>query len=438
MTELISPRFKKQECKDYWIKELDLAGEGYSLINIAKIQMNGVSRFLNKYRDTKPLRGVNILGCVTVTKETAVLILALKELGATVRWCSDNRFSINDKVSAALVKEGVSVYGWRGMQLKEYYECMDMALQFKDIGSHGFRVQVIDDGCDITRHILNNHTHIIDKIDFITEQTTCGVNEARKIVRGNDLPFSIVNINDSFVKRKFDNYYGVSESLVASLKNTLGIQISGRRCVIYGYGSVGEGCAKALKAIGAMVYVVEVDILAALKAHMDGFSIASHQQALAAGQIFITATGCDSVISLSDMESCSDGSTFCNVGHGDNEYAHNDLVKKYRNSSRKLGPNVTITKLGSGKRIFSLCEGALVNMIAASGNSPEVMSLTFSCHLVAHVRYNIDSEVGLRSPGGLTRLTKDLDREIAKTSYADIGCALYKLSNSQKEYLGVS
>jgi adenosylhomocysteinase len=313
--------------QDYWIRDIKLAEKGMKKLEIAEIQMPGIEGVMAVYEERKPLRNVRITGCVTLTKETGILILGLIRLGASVRWCSDNRFAICDEVSAALVVSGVPVFGMRNETEDQYFRCMERALAFKDEDGHYIGpTQIIDDGSDITSFIFRKRPELVWNLVGISEQTTCGVNEVNKLISEGLLKCPVVNVNDTFVKNAFDNYFGVRESVISALQITLSLQIAGMKTVVYGYGQVGSGTARALKSLGAHVRIVEIDILKAIQAHMDGFPIISRKDAISSGQLFITATGCNDVIEFDEITRMNSGAILCNIGHGSAEYDHAGLV----------------------------------------------------------------------------------------------------------------
>lgn len=421
---------------DYWIKDVNLYQKGISQIKIAERDMPGIKNLLKMYRGFKPLKDARITGCITVTKETAVLINTLVELGAEVRWCSDNRHAINDEVSAALVYEGIPVFGRRDESLKEYYWCMEQALDFKNQnGDFIGPTQIIDDGCDITRYVLDNKPEILPIIKGITEQTTCGIQEIKKIHKKNRLNTALININDSFIKKYFDNYYGIKESLIVGLHNALSVQISGKNVVVYGYGPVGKGCIDAVKGIGGKVYIVEADILKAVQAHMDGVHVVSREEALEIGDIFITATGCIDVINEADIHKMKDNAVLCNIGHGDEEYDIKALLNKPDTKSEYLNEHTTMCKLSNGKKIYSLCKGALLNMIASSGNPPFIMNLTFVSHIIAQIDLH-QNQLKYQN-ACVYEFPTECSSMVAKLSFPEIYNKLYQWNNVQRKYIGV-
>lgn len=98
-----------------------------------------------------------------------------------------------------------------------------------------------------------------------------------------------MNVHDSVIKTKFDNLYSCKESIIGkiytaiwwpwfhsitfvdSLKRSTDCMLAGKQVILCGYGEVGKGCSQALKALGCIVYVTEIDPICALQASVDGF-----------------------------------------------------------------------------------------------------------------------------------------------------------------------
>ncbi|MYD61828.1 MAG: adenosylhomocysteinase [Gemmatimonadetes bacterium] len=420
---------------DFWIKDLNLAPKGTSELDTAMIEMVGLERAVEYFRDKRPLEGARITGCVTVTKETGIFIRALKTLGAKVRWCSDNRYAINDAVSATLATEGIPIFGVANQSEEEYYKCMQYAMRFLDeqkryIGP----TQIIDDGADLTSYLVRYAPSYFDSVIGITEQTTCGINEVKRIITSSDQPpTAIININDAFAKKNFDNYYGVRESLIYALQKAIGLQFSGKNFIVYGYGPVGKGCLEAIKALGGHGFVVETDILKAVEAHMNGFIIVSRKEALSIGQVFLTATGCVNVISKEEILQMQDGAILCNIGHGNSEFDYLGILNSQVISKRQVNTHVMELCLSSMKRVFILCQGALVNMIAGPGNPPMVMSMTFISHLLAQM--DIFNNPSKYSEPKIYECGEDFSRKVMRFVFPKIANKLYDLNEEQKLYL---
>src|SRR5512141_702660 len=113
----------------YKVKDLALAKEGKLRIEWAESRMPVLMALREKYRKTKPLKGYRIAGCLHVTKETAVLVKTFVEAGAQVSWSGCNPLSTNDAVAAALARQGTSIFAWHGMNVKDFYWCIEETLK---------------------------------------------------------------------------------------------------------------------------------------------------------------------------------------------------------------------------------------------------------------------------------------------------------------------
>jgi len=338
--------------------------------------MLGLRAVLDRCADFSEFAGENILGCVTVTPETGVLVLTLAALGANVRWCSDNRFASDDDVVDHLAAEGIPAFARANMTTDEYFASMDRAREF----DNDDRIQVIDDGADITRHIAHNDLSYFRRVRGITEQTTCGVEALHELYRDRLLPVASIDINACFTKKYFDNFHGVQESLVRGLMAATGMQLAGKSASIFGYGPVGSGAAAILKSIGCRVSIVEANLLKAVQAHFDGFEVVSASHAVQHSLLCVTATGRDGVISADLIDRAADGVILCNIGHGSAEY---DVAHLERQAEpQPVNQFLDMYLLDGDRVIYSCCKGALVNLIAGRGNPPAIMSLTFTLQLL--------------------------------------------------------
>jgi adenosylhomocysteinase len=408
-------------------KRIDISGE--EKVNLAFSEMTGLKNIKLLYKHKKPFKNINILGCVTPTPETGAFIITLKELGANIRWCSDNKHGVDNSIVSYLKNIGIKIYAESNMDNEQYFDCMEQASRFKT----GF-VQIIDDGADIVNYLAKNKKKYFDIVIGITEQTSCGINLLRQLYQNKSINSPAININNCYLKENFDNYYGIYESLIVSILKILKCQISTKYVSVFGYGSVGRGAAFALRNYGAKVRIVDHDILKLVKAYYDGFEIFSPNEALESSDICITATGCANVIKGKWLETAKDGLILCNIGHGYQEY---DIpyLEKY-GIKQKLSIYLDQYKLNSGIRILSLCNGGLVNIISGGGNSPKLMSLTFTLHILGQMQFIENPEYYKEYK--LYNLTKKIEVECAKLNFPFLEKKIYKLDSTQKSYMGLN
>lgn len=453
------------ETKAYAVKDISLASFGRKEIEIAEKEMPGLLAIRRKYSSEKPLMGARITGSLHMTIQTAVLIETLVELGADVRWASCNIFSTQDHAAAAIAKMGIPVFAWKGESLEEYWWCTAQALSFP--GGKGPNL-IVDDGGDASLFLhlgykAENNPEILDRepsnreesvilktlketinlepgkwhravseLKGISEETTTGVHRLYQMMENGELLVPAINVNDSVTKSKFDNLYGCRESLADGLKRALDVMIAGKVVVVCGYGDVGKGCAKSMKAYGARVIVTEIDPICALQASMEGFEVKTVEGVLDEANIYVTATGNRDIIRLDHMLKMKDQAIVCNIGHFDNEIQVDKLNGMEGTRKINIKPQVDKYVFPDGHAIFLLAEGRLVNLGCATGHPSFVMSNSFSNQTLAQIdlwknNYNI----------GVYRLPKYLDEEVARLHLDQLGVILTKLTKDQAEYIGV-
>jgi adenosylhomocysteinase len=427
--------------------------------------MPGLMAIRAQYAPKQPLKGARIMGSLHMTVQTAVLIETLKALGADVRWVSCNIFSTQDHAAAAIAASGVPVFAWKGETLEEYWWCTEQALTFN--GGKGPTL-IVDDGGDATLlvHwgvkaekdpsfaarkpeskeegvILNllqrtlkedsgKWTRIAAGIKGVSEETTTGVHRLYQMLERGELMFPAINVNDSVTKSKFDNLYGCRESLADGIKRATDVMIAGKVVVVCGYGDVGKGCARSMRAYGARVIVTEIDPICALQAAMEGFEVATIEDALNEGNVYVTTTGNRDVITINHLAKMKDQAIVCNIGHFDNEIQV-DALENFPGIKRiNIKPQVDKYVFPDGHAIFLLAEGRLVNLGCATGHPSFVMSNSFSNQTLAQIElWTNPYELGVY------RLPKKLDEEVARLHLHQLGVRLTKLSDAQAAYIGV-
>jgi adenosylhomocysteinase len=453
------------DTKQYSVKDISLAAFGRKEIEIAEKEMPGLLAIRKRYSSEKPLKGSRITGSLHMTIQTAVLIETLVELGADVRWASCNIFSTQDHAAAAIAANGIPVFAWKGETLEEYWWCTAQALSFP--GGKGPNL-IVDDGGDASLLVhlgfkAENDRSVLDKtpasreegiiqdtlkellvqepgkwhravseLKGISEETTTGVHRLYQMMENNELLVPAINVNDSVTKSKFDNLYGCRESLADGIKRATDVMIAGKVVVVCGYGDVGKGCAKSMKAYGARVIVTEIDPICALQASMEGFEVKTVEDSLDEGNIFVTATGNRDIIRFEHMMKMKDQAIVCNIGHFDNEIQVDSLNSTPGVERINIKPQVDKYLFADGHAIFILAEGRLVNLGCATGHPSFVMSNSFSNQTLAQIDlWKNDYKIGVY------RLPKYLDEEVARLHLDQLGVKLTKLTKEQSEYIGV-
>ena len=452
---------------DYKVADLKLAEWGRKEIVIAEQEMPGLMAIRNKHAAAKPLAGVRITGSLHMTIQTAVLIETLKCLGAEVRWASCNIFSTQDHAAAAIAAAGVSVFAWKGETLEDYWWCTYQALSHE--GGKGPQL-VVDDGGDATLLIhkgyeleegdkwvygpASNHEEkvikdLLKKVFAedpkhwhkvaaewrgVSEETTTGVHRLYKMMEQGKLLVPAINVNDSVTKSKFDNLYGCRESLADGIKRATDVMVAGKVAVICGYGDVGKGSSHSLRGMGARVIVTEIDPINALQAAMEGFEVATVEDTLGRGDIYVSCTGNVDIITLEHMKRMKDQAIVCNIGHFDDEIQMDRLNAEKDVKKLNIKPQVDKYTFQDGHSIFILAEGRLVNLGCATGHPSFVMSNSFANQTLAQIDLWTKRD---SYKVGVYVLPKRLDEEVARLHLEKIGVKMTTLTKKQADYLGV-
>ncbi|NLZ10119.1 MAG: adenosylhomocysteinase [Alcaligenaceae bacterium] len=450
--------------QDFVVADLGLAGWGRREIAIAETEMPGLMATREEFAAAQPLKGARIAGSLHMTIQTAVLIETLVALGAEVRWASCNIFSTQDHAAAAIAAAGIPVFAVKGETLQEYWEYTHKLFEWPNGRQANM---ILDDGGDATLmlhlgskaekdiSVLANPGSEEERILFaaikarlavdpawysvrlaqikgVTEETTTGVSRLYQMAKKGELAFPAINVNDSVTKSKFDNLYGCRESLVDGIKRATDVMIAGKVAVVVGFGDVGKGCAQALVALRAQVWVTEIDPICALQASMEGYKVVTMEEAADKADIFVTATGNYNVITRKHMERMKDQAIVCNIGHFDNEIevaAIEDLQWE------EIKPQVDHVIFPDGKRIILLAKGRLVNLGCATGHPSFVMSASFTNQTIAQIELFTRGEA--YETGKVYVLPKHLDEKVARLHLKKLGVHLTELSPEQAAYINV-
>ena len=449
--------------QDFVVADLALADWGRKEMRIAETEMPGLMAIRQEYSVQQPLRGARITGSLHMTIQTAVLIETLRALGAEVRWASCNIFSTQDHAAAAIAASGVAVFARKGETLQEYWDYTHRIFDWPD---GGFSNMILDDGGDATlllhlgakaetepacvklatseeeaalfaairQRLVTDPTWYsvrLARIKGVTEETTTGVKRLYQMAKEGRLKFPAINVNDSVTKSKFDNLYGCRESLVDGIKRATDVMIAGKAVVVCGYGDVGKGCAQALHALRAQVWITEIDPICALQAAMEGYRVVTMEEAAGEADIFVTATGNFHVITHDHMVRMKDQAIVCNIGHFDNEI---DVASLRSYTWENIKPQVDHVIFPNGKRIILLAEGRLVNLGCATGHPSYVMSSSFANQVIAQIELFSNTR---RYPLGVHVLPKRLDEKVARLQLTRLGVRLTELTDVQAHYIGV-
>ncbi len=448
---------------DYKIADIALAEWGRRELTIAETEMPGLMATREEFAASQPLKGARIAGSLHMTIQTGVLIETLTALGAEVRWASCNIFSTQDHAAAAIAASGVPVFAVKGETLAEYWHYAHDIFDWPGEQAN----MILDDGGDATLllHLgarAEKDLSVLDKpgseeervmyasirarletdntwyssrlsqIQGVTEETTTGVHRLYQMAKKGELAFPAINVNDSVTKSKFDNLYGCRESLVDGIKRATDVMVAGKIAVVCGFGDVGKGCAQALAALRAQVWVTEIDPICALQASMEGYRVVTMEEAADKADIFVTATGNYHVIDRSHMERMKDQAIVCNIGHFDNEI---DVASIEDLEWEEIKPQVDHIIFPDGKRIILLAQGRLVNLGCATGHPSFVMSASFTNQTIAQIE--LFTRGDHYETGKVYVLPKHLDEKVARLHLKKLGVNLSTLSQAQADYINV-
>ena len=421
---------------DYRIADIGLWEWGAKEVKLAEAEMPGLMELRCRYHQQKPLEGAKIAGCLHMTIQTAVLIDTLVDLGADVRWMTCNIFSTQDHAAAYIAHKNIPVFAWKGMSEDDYEDCLEKVLWFDGGGPN----MILDDGGDLTKHILENCPELYEDIRGITEETTTGVLRLKEYERHGHLLVPAFNVNDSVTKSKFDNKYGCRESCVDAIRRATDVMMAGKVAVVAGYGDVGKGSASSLKSAGCRVIVTEIDPICALQAAMDGYQVMKMKDAIKEANIVVTATGNCDVVTGEHFAEMNDKTIVCNIGHFDNEIDVAWLNTNCRRSTVKPQVDVYDVPYKSAvggtltKQVILLAEGRLVNLGCATGHPSFVMSNSFTNQVLAQIELWENYQ---KYEDKVYVLPKILDEEVARLHLAHVSAELDTLSEKQSRYIGV-
>jgi adenosylhomocysteinase len=406
------------------VRDLDLATAGRMKIDWAESRMPVMMALREEHAKLQSLKGMRIAGCLHVTKETAVLIETLKAAGAEISWSGCNPLSTQDDVAAALADAGISIYAWHGMNVEEFYWCIDRTLDFKP-------TLTLDDGADLIFRVHNDHPGLIEGILGGTEETTTGVHRLRSMADAGALKYPVIAVNDAETKWDFDNVFGTGQSSIDGILRATSVLLAGKNFVVAGYGHCGSGCALRAAGLGANVICTEVKPTAALKATLHGYSVMTMDEAAKVGDIYITATGCKDVITGRHFEVMKDGAIVCNTGHYDCEINLKDL-EGMAASKRTIRPNCEEYTMADGRRIYVLAQGRLVNLAAAEGHPSEVMDMSFANQFLSMVRM---AREGKDLSVAVHDIPDTQDQDIARIKLSTLDAGLDELTAEQLSYM---
>ena len=440
---------------DYKVADMTLASFGRKEIELAEAEMPALMTLRTKYKDSQPLVGANILGCIHMTIQTAVLMETLVDLGAKVRWSSCNIFSTQDHAAAAMVDADIPTFAWKGETEEEFIWCIEQTI-LKD-GNPWDANMVLDDGGDLTQMLHEKYPEMLENIHGISEETTTGVHRLLEMLEDGTLKVPAINVNDSVTKSKNDNKYGCRHSLNDAIKRGTDILMSGKKALVIGYGDVGKGSAQSLRQEGMIVKISEIDPICAMQACMDGFEVVSpyhdgintgtvdgiNRELLTTTDLIVTTTGNINVCDRAMLETVKSGAVVCNIGHFDNEIDTQFMRDNWQWDEVKPQVHRIFRSDNKNDYLILLSEGRLVNLGNATGHPSRIMDGSFANQVLAQMLLFDVKFADLPHNEKLSNITvnvlpKKLDEEVAAGMLRGFGGVLTTMTDEQADYIGVS
>lgn len=410
------------------IRNIGLWADGQLKIDWVRHNMPLLNGLEKKFSKEKPFAGLKIALSVHLEAKTAYLCKVLAAGGAEMYVTGSNPLSTQDDVAAALVHAGLNVFAWHGATDEEYHSHIRCVLE------PGPNI-IIDDGGDLVHLMHTEFRHLIPGVIGGCEETTTGIHRLMAMNRAGELCFPMMLVNNADCKHLFDNRYGTGQSVWDGINRTTNLIVAGKNVVVAGYGWCGKGVAMRAKGLGADVIVTEVDPIKAMEAVMDGFKVMKMRQAASVGDIFVTVTGCDSVITVPDFMEMKDGAICCNAGHFDVEVDMAGLRKLAVEASPARN-NIMGYVLPNGRRIYVIAEGRLVNLAAGDGHPAEIMDMSFAIQAMSALYLVQHKDTVVREPGKMVNdVPAEIDNEVARQKLAHWGYEIDVLTPEQHRYL---
>lgn len=405
------------------VKDESLSDQGRMSYEWARSHMPILDKTINRLKKSQPFKGLTLGFCLHITKETSVLLVGAKELGADVAACAGNPLTTQDDIAAFLTSEGIHTYAWNDETNEEYDWCIEQVLNHKPI-------IVTDDGADMNVKLHFDKKYKNMKILGATEETTAGVTRIKAIEKKGKLRYPVIVVNEAYTKHMFDNRYGTGQSTIDGFLRAMNLLFASKRVVVAGYGWVGRGVAARTHGMGCKVIVTEVDPVKALEAHMDGFEVMTMAEAAKIGDIFITCTGMRDIITKEHLLKMKDGAVMGNVGHFDVEIDSDFLLNKSK-SVREVRPNLDECVLQNGRKVYLVGKGRLANLVAAEGHPPEVMAQSFSNQILS-ILYILKNykKIGKK----VITVPLEIDTQVASDALAAFDVKIDHLTSKQIAY----
>lgn len=406
------------------IRDISLAPSGRQKIEWVKNNMPILSGLEAQLSKEKPFQGVKVSLSVHLEAKTAYLCEVLAAGGADMSVTGSNILSTQDDIAAALAATGMKVYAYHGATSEEYNRHIELCL------SHKPNI-IIDDGGDLVGLIHNTRPDLGEEVWGGCEETTTGVIRLKAMEKEGILKFPMVAVNDAQCKHLFDNRYGTGQSVWDSIMRNTNLIVAGKTVVVAGYGWCSKGIAMRAASLGAKVIVTEIDPVKAIEAKMDGYDVMTMNQAAPHGDVFVSATGCEYVITVEHMLTMKDRAILTNAGHFNVEVDMEGL-EKAAVEKKETRKNVMGYKLTNGKWVNVIGEGRLVNIAAADGHPAEIMDMSFAVQCLSAL-YILNNRGKLENK--VIDVSGEIDDLVARRKLEAWGIEIDKLTPEQEKYL---
>ena len=352
------------------VEDPGLADAGEQVLEWTRRNMPLLAALRAELASERPLAGRRIGMCLHIESKTAVLIEVLRAGGAEVV-ATGSPATTDDRVAAALARDaGVRLYARRADTIDDHYRHVARVLASgPDL--------LLDNGADLIAATVEAGG---GRVVAATEETTSGRNRLLDELAGR-VPFPVVVINDSPIKLLFENEHGIGPAVVDGFLRATNSLVAAKTFAVVGFGSCGRSLARTLRALGAVVIVVERDPLRALEAAFEGMQVASIERAAELADVLVTVTGRPDAVTSEVFDHLKDGVMLANVGHFATEIEVAELERLATRTS-EIRESVTEYELPDGRSVYLLARGEMLNLAAASGHQIQIMDLGFA--LQAH------------------------------------------------------
>lgn len=406
------------------ITDVNLYKSGEQKIEWVKNHCDLLRQLEFEFKKTQPFKNLKVALSVHLEAKTAYLCKVLQAGGAKMYVTGSNPLSTQDDIAAALVHCGMEVFAHHGASPEQYEKDIEEVIK---IGPN----IIIDDGGDLVTLIHTKYPELIPNVIGGCEETTTGILRLEQMNKADKLAFPMIKVNNAKMKHFFDNRYGTGQSVWDGINRTTNLVVAGKTAIVAGYGWCGKGVAMRAKGLGAKVIVTEVDPVKAIEAIMDGFEVMPMDEASWLGDIFVTVTGCCDVITEHHFMRMKDGAILCNAGHFDCE-VNVGLLRAIADNVFEARQNVTGYKLRTGRTVYVLGEGRLVNLACGDGHPAEIMDMSFAIQALS-AEFLVKHKEG--PIGLLMDVPDEIDTKVAKLKLNALNKSIDTLTDKQHKYL---